>query len=536
MALPGFVIDTVEEETDRITVEAHSTAVCGVCPCCGKTSRALHGWHQRAPQDLPSVEQGIDLHLMVRRFRCVHPECPQKTFVERFPGWLAVHARRTERLTQRLRTVAFEVGGEAGRRILRCFQILTSGDTLIRIMRRTVPVQVDNVRIIGIDDWALKKGRDYGTLIIDLEKHQVVDVLLERTAQVVHDWLRQRPDIQLITRDRSTEYAHGIQTGAPQATVVADRWHLLLNLRQMLQRWLTSVRPQLERLPVAPEVRPLLMSQRGAFRRTQAEEAARQARQQQREERYATIQHLRQEGYTIGQIARLLQIHPQTVRNNFYATTCPQYKRSQRKSILDPFLPYLERRHAEGCENALLLWREIQQQGFPGTERQVLRWLHMRRTQVAPNTPKCHRETLPSPEPTQRLRLPSAGEMAWILVQVPEQQSDEQRLLLHHLLQDRDVESVYRLAQQFVQMVKQRLVAQLDVWLTDSATTTVVPLRNFAIGVQQDYAAVRAALETPWSNGQTEGQVNRLKFIKRQMYGRAKLDLLRLRVLYRAPT
>ncbi len=219
-----------------MTVVAHSTAVCGLCPRCGKTSRALHGWHQYLPQDLPSVEQGIDLHLTVRRFRCINPDCPQKTFVERFPGWLAVYARRTERLTQRLRTVAFEVGGEAGRRVLRCFQIQTSGDTLLRVLRRTLLVPTASARVLGIDDWALKKGRDYGTLMVDLERHQVVDVLLERTASVVRDWLQNQPQVQLITRDRSTEYANGIQAGAPQASAVADRWHLLLNLRQMLQR------------------------------------------------------------------------------------------------------------------------------------------------------------------------------------------------------------------------------------------------------------------------------------------------------------
>jgi len=529
-------METVSQENKRLTLAARSQATSGDCPTCGSRSKALHGWHQRIPQDLPSTENGIDLWLTVRRFRCRNLECQQQTFVERFPGWLAVHARRTQRLTQRLRTVAFEVGGEAGRRILRCFQIRTSGDTLIRIMRGTTPVLVDQVQMVGIDDWALKKGRDYGTLIVDLEKHQVVDVLLERTAQVVHDWLQQHPHIQLVTRDRSTDYALGIQTGAPQAQVVADRWHLLLNLRQMLQRWLTSIRSTLDRLPVAPEVRVLLTSQRGVFRRTQAEETARIARQQQREERYATIQQLRQAGCTIAQIVRLLHLHPQTVRNSFYATACPQYKPGQRKSILDPFLPYLERRHVEGCENALGLWREIQQQGFAGTERQVLRWLHLRRTRVASSTPKIHRPTLPTPAPVQPVRLPSAGALSWILVQSPEQQSDDQRLLLHHLLQNRDVDNLYPLAQRFVLMVKQRLVAHLDTWLAASAETSVVPLRHFALGIQHDYAAVRAALETPWSNGQTEGQVNRLKFIKRQMYGRANLDLLRLRVLYRAPT
>lgn len=507
----------------------------GHCPTCGRVSKCFHGWHRRIPQDLPVSEHGVTLCLKVRRFRCRNLECQRKTFVERFPGWLAIHARRTERLTQRLRAVAFEVGGEAGKRIVRYFHIVTSGDTLIRIIRRTPCASVDPLQRIGIDDWALKKGRDYGTLIVDLDTHRVVDVLLERTAPVVRDWLQQRPQIQLITRDRSTEYAHGIQIGAPQATTVADRWHLLLNLRQMLQRWLTTLRPQLERLPVSPEVLLLLTARRGAFRRTQAEESAQQARQKQREVRYTAIQRLRQEGYKITQIACLLHLHPQTVRNNFYATSCPQVKHVQRKSILDPFLSYLEQRHAEGCENALMLWREIRQQGYPGTERQVLRWLHMRRTQPAPSTPHRHQETLPTSQPIQRMHLPSVNEMAWILVQAPEQQSDRQHLLLQHFLQHQDVEPIYRLAQQFVQMVKQRLVAQLDPWLAAMATTSVVSFRHFALGIQGDYAAVRAALELTWSNGQTEGQVNRLKFIKRQMYGRANLDLLRLRVLYRPP-
>ena len=312
--------------------------------------------------------------------------------------------------------------------------------------------------MLGIDDWALKKGRDYGTILVDLEKHQVVEVLLERTAPVVDQWLRQHPDIQVITRDRSTEYALGIQTGAPQAQVVADRWHLLLNLRQMLQRWLTTRRSQLEQLPVAAEVRPLLAARRGVFRRTQPEEAARQARRQQEEARYTAIQRLRQAGHTVGQIACLLHLHPQTVRRNFYATACPQYyQRSHRKSILDSFLPYLERRHTEGCENALLLWRKIQQQGFPGTERQVLRWLYLRRTQVAPSTPNGYRESRPSSDPIQPVHLPSAGAMAWILVQVREHQTEKETLLLQHLLQDPEVRQVYGLAQHIVRMVKQRL-------------------------------------------------------------------------------
>lgn len=197
MVLAGFKITSVTEEETQIKIEAFSQATAGHCPRCNIYSKSLHGWHLRCPQDLPHIDYGIDLYLTVRRFRCQNPNCPQKTFVERFPGWLAVHARRTERLTKRMREVAFEVGGETGKRILRWFQIATSGDTLIRIMRQTVLRPTTGVRMVGIDDWALKKGRSYGTIIVDLEKQRVIDVLLERTAEIVSQWLQNHPQIEL---------------------------------------------------------------------------------------------------------------------------------------------------------------------------------------------------------------------------------------------------------------------------------------------------------------------------------------------------
>lgn len=147
---------------------------------------------------------------------------------------MPTYARRTARLTEAVRQVAFEVSAEAARRLLKHFQIQVSGDTLLRIIRQTPLCSNVSPQIIGVDDWALKQGKHYGTLLVDLRAHRVIDVLLERTSVVVTAWLKQHPNVEIVARDRSTEYAAGITLGAPHALQVADRWHLLLNLRQML--------------------------------------------------------------------------------------------------------------------------------------------------------------------------------------------------------------------------------------------------------------------------------------------------------------
>jgi transposase len=375
----------------------------------------------------------------------------------------------------------------------------------------------------------LKKGRRYGTVLVDLEQHHPIDVLLERTSAVVAEWLQQYPDVQIVTRDRSTEYAAGIAVGAPQALQVADRWHLLLNLRQMPDRFLST---SLQQLPFSSEHLTLLSQQRTAFRRTQSEQIAAQTSRDKRIAKYEEIQDLRQAGYNISQIAALLGHHWETVRKYFEATSFPERKRRRPgRSKLDPYVTYLIQRQDEGCENALQLWRELQQQGYSGSPRQVLKWLHLRRTEPAPTTPAPYRDNKPHPASPTDL-LPSSKQLAWLLVRNPDQLRTEDVALLAHICQDPQLSQLYLLAQQFVKIVKQRLTDQLDEWLEACQTFPAVQIQNFAASIYQDYAAVRAALETAWSNGQTEGQVNRLKCIKRQIYGRANFDLLRLKVLY----
>lgn len=529
------MLEQVDIHETVLTVHARSLSGQSSCPRCHHISENTHGWYKRHPHDLPCDGKTVRLWLTVRRFCCLNAACPQKTFVEQFPDWLPAYARHTMRLNTLIRQIGLEVGGEAGRRILHYFKVPVSGDTIIRRVRQTSLEMPHSPRVVGIDDWAFKKGHSYGTIIVDQEARRVIDLLADRTAATLSSWLQAHPTIEVIARDRSTDYAAGIQTGCPHAIQVADRWHLLVNLRQMLERFLPTIYPRLTPVPLTPEQVLLFPSQRTVFPRTRSETTQSQISRARRVERYETIQQLRREGHNIAQIARALGLHRETVRKNYYATSFPERRQRQPgASILDPYLPYLEKRLQAGCENGMQLWREICQQGYPGTHKQVLRWLHQRRTQPAPSTPKIHLS--PSSEPISLpaatvWQLPSIKQLAWLLTKQPDKLAEHEHIVLAHLQTDPDIAVIYPLAQQFGTIVRDRLVDKLDTWLQACLETSITPLCNFAIGLQQEDASIRAALELPWSNGQTEGHVNRLKFIKRQMYGRAHFDLLRLRVL-----
>jgi transposase len=494
----------------------------------------LHGWHHRVVQDLPCLGRRVNLRVHVRRFCCPTRDCKQRTFVEQ-PSLLIAHARQTARLSRVIEQVGFEAGGEAGARVLSYLSVRVSGDTILRKLRQTDDRStLTKARIVGIDDWAFRKGQSYGTIIVDLERHRVIDLLPDRTQATVFRWLEQHPEIAVVARDRSTDYAAAIQMGAPQALPVADRWHLLFNLRQMLERWLATIHRRLPPLEIPAGQAHLFPVQRHPFRRTQHERMVSHADRERRLARYHLIQQLRREGRSILSIASQLRLHWETVRKYYNATEFPERKdRPLRPSILHPYIPYLEQRMSEGCENAMQLWREIKEQGYPGRHRQVRRWLQDKRTMPAPSTPQRHLADPTILEPVSVNRaLPSSKKLSWLLVHEPQRLAPHEAFILNHLLADPDLAAVYPLVQQFVTIVRARSAEQLPTWMSAARRCSVSQLSHFAFGLQQDYTAIQAAVTSPWSNGQTEGQVNRLKFIKRQMYGRAHFDLLRLRVLY----
>jgi transposase len=334
-------------------------------------------------------------------------------------------------LQQTLSEISFALSCEAGARLTNKLRMKSSGDTLLRLIRRFSLNAHPAPQVLGVDDWAQKRGETYGTILVDLERQQVVDLLPDRKAETLAVWLQAQPGIAVIARDRSTEYARGIKEGAPQAMQVADRWHLLLNIWEMFKRYLMRIYGRLKRLPrpkneIVTAGPPTNSPAREIFPRTRGERDASLASRENRLARYETIQQMKKDGVSILEIAERLHLHRETVRTFYYAESFPERSHNKfRPSILDPFLPYLKKRHVEGCENASQLWREIRRQGYPGSRSQVDKWMQLNRTHPAKTGAKKYRTAAElafiqsQKRPKRYPGIPSVRGLAWILSKEP---------------------------------------------------------------------------------------------------------------------
>jgi transposase len=547
-----LVIDDVRVHADSVDIYAQRNTPTAACPSCQATGRRTHSRYQRHPHDLPCFGFRVRLHLTVRRFFCDNAHCPRQTFAESFPSLLHHRARRTQRLSQQQLSVAFAVSAEEGRRLLQMLAMPISGDTLIQDIRRLPEAGGETPRVLGIDDWALRRGQTYGTILVDLESSRPIDLLASREAEAVIAWLREHPGVEIVSRDRSNEYTYAVTTAIPQAIQVADRWHLLKNLREALETLLTHKSAVLQSTAieangaeqpyssdVACDVQAAEVIETPAAKETTLTKASQdqEARRRWRQERFEQVRRLHQAGHSIRAIAGRTNLSRKTVQKYIATDVCPHYPdRQTRPGKMLPWLSYLEQRWQAGCTNATKLWREIDAQGFKGSRSLVSHWAAKQRKLLP--APARYRRRQPDHVTPSLSRLKnhpawSARRASWLLMKDRDQMDEFERSALARMsAADEQVATATRLAERFMAMVKCREVDKLGQWLADATASRARGLTSFANGIRQDIAAVANALSLPWSNGSVEGHVNRLKFIKRMMYGRANFDLLRKRVLF----
>jgi transposase len=528
----------VDDATAQITLRVRSTQAMVPCPFCTTPARRIHSHYERTLADLPWAVYRVCLQLRVRKWFCRNRHCPRRIFTERLPTVAAPWARRTLRLAQRLVALGVALGGTAGVRLGHAWDLAVSRNTLLRGLRRLPLPILSTPSTLGVDDFALRKSHTYGTVLIDLERRQPVALLPERTAEPVAQWLREHPGVEVIARDRSTAYAEGARAGASQATQVADRFHLLQNLRETLdQVFLTqsavldavnaTLRPQpvplsegMLAVPVSPHDISLPAQQRAA------------QRQARRQALHTQVWALHRQGWTAPAIAQHVGLGLRTVQRDLQSATFAGRKRRSDlgTSVLNPYKLYLLERWNAGCHTALRLFRELQPQGYTGSYARVA--AYARRLRQAQGLPPAHRrprQALPTVvEPSYQPLTPRR--VTWLVLRRETQRTGAETQQLTQLhAQSAEVAEAIDLAQDFAILVRQRQPAQLDPWLKRATTSTVEAIRRFATGLYEDYAAVKAGVTLPWSTSPVEGHINRLKMLKRQMFGRARLDLLSCR-------
>ncbi|MFB6273974.1 MAG: ISL3 family transposase [Salinibacter sp.] len=528
-------LDSITSVDDGLVFGLAATQPRRFCPCCRTSAERVHSRYRRCPADLPVAGLPVSLNLEVRRFFCDQPDCRRRIFAERLPDVVAPYARRTERLAAGQQAVALACGGELGGLIMALLGMPISPDTLLRLIRQAPDPYVDTPRVLGVDDWAQRKGHSYGTILVDLESHRPVDLLPERSADSLETWLRTHPGVEIISRDRSQEYIQGASEGAPDARQVADRWHLLKNLHEALEGLLerkpaclkAAAEGQREiAVSAAPKVSRPETSCQPERKLTQAERA-KADRRARRQARYERVWDLYKRGLSKTEIARHVRLDRKTVRRYLRSENPPQYpSRPPKPSKLDPYKDYLQRRWEEGCRNTAQLLREIREQGYDGGRTIVRSWIvQTLRSGAGPGNA--------SPNvSTHRVAPWSARRAAWTLLKQSEDLTPGEHQGVEWMQrEDEDVVQAQAFGKRFVQMLREHQDEALEPWLDEVAASGLPALKRFARGIRQYLAAVHNALRLSWSQGQVEGQINRLKLLKRQMYGRANFDLLRKRVL-----
>ncbi len=507
----------------QILVDASLPQFGACCPACQSESHSIHSTYLRRVADLPLGSRQFVLQLRVRRFYCRKPTCPRVTFAEGFSKITRHYARRTNQLQQALQDIAFAHGGEAGSRLAKKLRYGTpSPDTLLRMIRNTPNDAAATPRFLGVDDWAMRKGRRYGTILVDLERHTVVDLLPDRTSVELAKWLREHSGVELITRDRSGSYAEGAKQGAPHVIQVADRFHLLTNLNETLKQIL-------QRHPGVLKISTPASSQStlGETKTVQTKpEPEMHAGLQQKQELYRQVQRLRQQGKSLRDIAAILDIALNTVLKYAALQEAPhKTMRTTRKTI--GYEALIAQRWNEGAREVKQIFRELRSRGYRGSYQTLARYVV---NVLGSTTRKPHAQNLVLPTTA----VVPVSKAAWVLGKPVEKLDAEEQKLVAYLCQASDlVKQAYELAQSFQKMVRERQADQLESWLARAKASSVSGMRNLALGIERDRAAVQMALTLPWSNGQVEAQILQLKLLKRQMQGRAKLDLLKQRMVHR---
>ncbi|WP_201389622.1 ISL3 family transposase [Ktedonobacter sp. SOSP1-85] len=527
LSLPeGLCIEWIHPQGTDLSVGVVSVRPSSCCPLCAQASSQVHSQYQRTLRDVPCGGRSVVLRLSVRKFFCRNPDCPRRIFTERLPPFVQPHAQVTTRLFEAAQAIGLATSGELGTRLAGLIGIHTSPTTMLRRIMALAPCFTPQVSYLGIDDWSFRRRRKYGTILVDLTTHTIIDLLPDRRVETSAAWMRSHPEIEIVSRDRGEDYAAATRLGAPQATQCADRFHVLKNLGEdlegVLARHLAAHRTRLAEESRATPLETLHPIHPPKLKPKQAELSW--AKREERLAKYEQIVTLRQQGLSQTAIAERVGVAHSTVSRWLRCGAFPEQQPRPRKMELDSHLSYLRQCWEAGCHNIAQLYRELVARGYThsywSVYEQLVRFLpEGRKNQETP-------EQLPHPPVLAR-------QAVFLFLRRPDDlEADEQETLAQLRSLHSEVDQAYELVQQFAQMLRTRTGEQLDAWLEKVRASQISELQRFVASIERDKTAVVAGLTLPLSNGVVEGKVNKLKLIKRMGFGRTGFPLLRQRVLH----
>lgn len=472
----GLEITSVSDTPEEVLVRVTSYRATSPCPICSIPSSAIHSLYRRHPKDLPCVGRPIRLLLTVRKFFCRNPSCVRKIFTERLPELIEVSSRLTTRLRGGVQEIGFATCGKGGERLSSKLGIKLSDVTLLRSLYLLPLPPIGKVTVLGIDDWSYRRGKRYGSILVDLQTHKIIDLLPERSVESVIAWLEAHPEVEIVSRDRGGTYVDGVTQGAPLATQVCDRWHLLKNLGEAIEAFL--IRAHI-RLPEAVVQEPTKARPLTTYSATPAQQGRTQARLLRKWKLYQRIHELHEGGMSLRKIGEELGLARGTVRKYFRHPPEPPLPtpRPLRASKLDPYEDYILTRLSQGCRNAAQIHREIATMGFEGGKSNVKAYVAHLRTSTADGATPIKRAT--------RTQAVSPRALRWLLMREREDLDQQEQAQLDQLLTvSEEVQSVHALLHDFFIMVRERKYRQLRPWMEEADKSGISELRSFVAGIE----------------------------------------------------
>jgi transposase len=536
--LAGLRVHRVEDIGEAVMIAASCRAGSASCPRCGQASAQVHGGYGRMVADGAAGGRPVLIVLQVRRFRCRNPGCPAVTFAEQARGLSERYRRRSIPLLAMLAGFGLELAGRAAARLAGTLGIAVHPSTVLRLVAAMPDQEITAApEVLGVDDFALAKGQVYGTVLVDMRTGDVIDLLPDREAATLEAWLTAHPGAGIICRDRAGNYAEGARAGAPGAIQVADRWHLWHNLAEYAEKTVAGHRGCLKDQPGSgdaggsdapgtdgtPEQEPPGQAEDAKVPPDGFLDACGRERRlvARTRERYAEIRGRLDAGESLYAISRVTGLDRKTVQRFARAGSADELlgKATSRDSRLDEFKPYICQRWNQGVTDAAALHAELRERGWAGSVQTVRRYVRPFRQAAAP----------PDPAPA----VPKTRQITrWLLTRPDHLQADEQAQLAAIRARCPHIDALAGHVTAFAEMMTARTGSRdLEAWLTAAEADDQAGLRSLATGIRNDQQAVTNGLTLHWNSGRVEGTVNKIKMIKRQMYGRAGFDLLRKRVI-----
>jgi transposase len=401
----------------------------------------------------------VQLILRVRKFRCDTVSCPRKIFAERLGPFIEAWARKTTRLRKEIEAIGLSTCGEVGARLASRLAIATSPTTILRRIMDLPLTPVGTVTHLGIDDFALRRGRTYGTVLVDLKRHKVLDLLPDRKAKTAQAWIEAHPEIELVSRDRGGDYAAAARKGAPQAIQTADRFHLVKNLAEAVQKALAHCGTQIRKDRKTTKTTVVVEPVESLPSPVTSDEQPYSAHQTERYERYQQVVALREQGIKLKEIAKRVGLGVRTVQRwvsqDVYVETGYHHKH---RSRFDAYATYVQQRWDEGCHNIQQLWREIRAQGYPHSATAL-------------------RKHLKAPAGKKKADLLeaslldhfSAKKAVWLFIRSFSDLKEKEREELLAIRQASAVaDTMYQLVQEFLRIVHKLQGGQLDAWIAEA--------------------------------------------------------------------